>query len=246
MTTLNLPTKMEFTMGSTEQKMDMTLDDIIKLGRKSNPRKRVPIKSQNRPRNPSGNNSASKAALQRSVAARSAKIRQGKLAEARAQNGAGNLPATQAAAKRAFVAPVRTRNRQWMRSSDVRRNTLSRPWAGQGSNAYTASGGNMKISVVNSGSKSGGQRQSRRRNGPSSTARQVQSVGYSFLMEVDGQGQQRQSQGQKPRTLDALFAEIKERRNQQPQIVQPFTSSDRRGSRRGGRGSFGARGRGGQ
>ncbi|KAL2633694.1 hypothetical protein R1flu_005173 [Riccia fluitans] len=232
MTTLNLPTKMEFTMGSTEQKMDMTLDDIIKLGRKSNPKKRVPIKSQNRPRNANGNNPAAKAALQRSVAARSAKIRQGKFAEARARNGAGNFPATQAAGKKAVVAPIRTRNRQWM--SDGRRNSLHR--AGQGSSAFTAAAGNMKISVINNKSKFSGHRQSRRRNGPSNSVRQVQSVNYrSQNMEIDANGQQLQSQGQRPRTLDALFAVIKERRNQQPQIVQPFSSSDRSNNRRGGR-----------
>ncbi|OAE18573.1 hypothetical protein AXG93_1923s1290 [Marchantia polymorpha subsp. ruderalis] len=297
MTTLNLPAKMEFTMGSTEQKMDMTLDDIIKLGRKTGQKKqRVPIKNQNRPRNliANGGNPAARAALQRSVAARSAKIRQGKFAEARARNGAGKLPVTQAAGKRAFATPLKTRSKQWMKSSDVRRNNLSRPWAGQGPkpNAYTAAAGNMKISVINNGSNEeesrhgvanhgvesckvfactglcsspclavcmgllrqyarfGGQRQSaapfRRRNGPNNPGRQVQNVGFTpQSMEVE-YGQQVQPQRQKARTLDSLFAEIKERRNHQPQVVQPFTSTERLTSRRGGRGGFGSRGRGGQ
>ncbi|KAG6549851.1 hypothetical protein Mapa_008833 [Marchantia paleacea] len=254
MSTLNLPAKMEFTMGSTEQKMDMTLDDIIKLGRKTGQKKqRVPIKNQNRPRNlnANGSNPAARAALQRSVAARSAKIRQGKFAEARARNGAGKLPVTQAAGKRAFAAPLKTRNKQWMKSSDVRRNNLSRPWAGQGPkpNAYTAAAGNMKISVINNGSKFGGQRQLaasfRRRNGPNNPVRQVQTVGFTQSMEVE-YGQEVQPQRQKARTLDSLFAEIKERRNHQPLVVQPFTATERLTNRRGSRGGFGSRGRGGQ
>jgi hypothetical protein len=153
---LNLPTKMDFTMGSTEQKMDMTLDDIIKQTRKAKTQ-RVPIKGGFKNAKSAGQKKtpAAKAALQRSVAARSTNLRQGKFAEARARNGAGNFAATQAAGKRAFAIPVSGRNRAWVKSSDVRRNNFAeqRSVPGQKRNPFPAARGDMKISVVNNGSK---------------------------------------------------------------------------------------------
>jgi hypothetical protein len=119
MADFNPPTSMDFSMGSTEQKMAMSLDDIIKHTKKEKGKmQRAAIKNGNRKLNGPG----AKAALQKSVASRSSSIRQGKLAQARSNNGAVSFPATQAASKKAFATPVNTRSRQFMnnRSSFVR------------------------------------------------------------------------------------------------------------------------------
>ncbi|CAM6127797.1 unnamed protein product [Calypogeia fissa] len=245
MATLNLPAKMDFTMGSTEQKMDMTLDDIIKQNRKTKTQ-RVPIKGRfkngNGPGQKSAKTPAAKAALQRSVAARSSNLRQGKIAEVRARNGAGTFAATQAAGKRAFATPVTARNGVWMKSSNVGRNNFigQRLGPGQKRNTFPAAPGNMKISVVNNGSKVGGQRFNaqpfRKRNGPNVPARQVLTGQQLNTDRMDVDTVHPQIQKQKARTLDSLFAEIKERRFTQPAVVQPFTSVGT--GRRGGRGGF--------
>jgi hypothetical protein len=82
---------------------------------------------------------------------------QGKLAQARSNNGAVSFPATQAASKKAFATPVNTRSRQFMNNSES-------GWGNAPSwrhnrqklaNTFAAAAGNMKIVVVNNSSKNG-------------------------------------------------------------------------------------------
>jgi hypothetical protein len=152
MAAFNPPTNMDFSMGSTEQKMSMSLDDIIKHTKKEKGKMhRAAIKNGNRKLNGPG----AKAALQKSVASRSSSMRQGKLAQARSNNGGVSFPATKAASKKAFAAPVNTRSRQFMNNSEPgRRNAPGRRRNGQKlANTYAAAAGNMKILVVNNPSK---------------------------------------------------------------------------------------------
>jgi hypothetical protein len=91
------------------------------------------------------------------------------------------------------------------------------------------------------GYRAGGQRFSsqpfRKRNVPNIPARQVLTGQQLKTDRMDVEFAQPQTQKPKVRTLDSLFAEIKERRNTQPAAVQPFTSVGSNG-RRGGRNGF--------
>ena len=82
---------------------------------------------------------------------------QGKFAEARARNGGANFPATQAASKRAFSAPINTRSRQIMKNNgdQPRKNAFGRRRNGpRGANTFpAAAAGNMTVSVSNNASK---------------------------------------------------------------------------------------------
>jgi hypothetical protein len=76
MADFNPPTSMDFSMGSTEQKMAMSLDDIIKHTKKEKGKmQRAAIKNGNRKLNGPG----AKADLQKSVASRSSSIRQARI-----------------------------------------------------------------------------------------------------------------------------------------------------------------------
>lgn len=144
------PSAMEFSIGTSEQKMDMSLDDIIKLSKKANAKNRVP----NKGRNKKPNGPTAKAALQKSVASRSSSMRQGKFAEARARNGGANFPATQAASKRAFAAPINTRSRQIMKNYEVTgRAAFGKKRTFQRGPNIPAAARNMTVSVVNNASK---------------------------------------------------------------------------------------------
>eukprot|EP00246_Nothoceros_aenigmaticus_P007085 TRINITY_DN206_c0_g1_i3.p1 TRINITY_DN206_c0_g1~~TRINITY_DN206_c0_g1_i3.p1 ORF type:complete len:250 (-),score=50.70 TRINITY_DN206_c0_g1_i3:757-1506(-) len=221
-TSFTAPANMDFQMGSTEKKMDMTLDDIIKLTKKNPVKKpRVPIRMN---RNKNQNNVAAKAALQRSVAARASAIRQGKIAEARARNGTASFPATQAAGRRAFTAPVASRSKQWVRTSEVQRNQIGIRRGGPGfKKGPTSAGvaGNMRISVINDSSKNVRRPVPPfwRRNANVGITRQVEQAtswgGNNNSMEVDYVD----PVPQKPRTLDSRFASLKERRNGTQQVV---------------------------
>ncbi|CAK9224490.1 unnamed protein product [Sphagnum jensenii] len=219
MAAFNPPTNMDFSMGSTEQKMSMSLDDIIKHTKKEKGKMhRAAIKNGNRKLNGPG----AKAALQKSVASRSASMRQGKLAQARSNNGGVNFPATQAASKKAFAAPVNTRSRQFMNSSEPgRRNAPGRRRNGQKlANTYAAAGGNMKILVVNNPSKNGAGRPSGtfgRRKAMAGPNRQATSVAQNS----------NPVQNQRPKTLDSLFASIRNN-------AQQAAPAQQGGRRRGG------------
>jgi hypothetical protein len=228
------PSVMEFSIGTSEQKMDMSLDDIIKLSKKANAKNRVP----NKGRNKKPNGPTAKAALQKSVATRSSSMRQGKFAEARARNGGANFPATQAASKRAFAAPINTRSRQIMKNNyEVSgRAAFGKKRTFQRGPNIPAAARNMTVSVVNNASKFGAGRPAgnpRRRNAavsPAVVIRQVSSDPHPSAYQF-------QSQPQKPKTLDSRFASI---RNAPQQAAPKFIAQ--RGGRRGGFG--GGRGRG--
>lgn len=105
------------TIALTEKKMDMTLDDIIKMSKKTSQKTRkqqTSNKSQRAIANKYGaTNTVSKVRVQQSVAARSSALRQGKLAELRSRNGTNQLAAVKEAARRAAVTPIRTTPAQW-------------------------------------------------------------------------------------------------------------------------------------
>ncbi|KAH9330369.1 hypothetical protein KI387_002477, partial [Taxus chinensis] len=97
----------------TEKKMDMTLDDIIKMSKKTKPKARKQ-RSSNKNQRPNpikfgARDNASKAQVQQSIAARSSALRQGKLAEMRSRNGNNHFPAVKEAARRVAVG----RSLQW-------------------------------------------------------------------------------------------------------------------------------------
>ncbi|CAK9196659.1 unnamed protein product [Sphagnum troendelagicum] len=202
MADFNPPTSMDFSMGSTEQKMAMSLDDIIKHTKKEKGKmQRAAIKNGNRKLNGPG----AKAALQKSVASRSSSMRQGKLAQARSNNGAVSFPATQATSKKAFATPVNTRSRQFMNNSQKLANT------------FAAAAGNMKILVVNNSSK----------NGAGTLRRKAMTGPKQQVTTVTQNSNLNQVQNQRPKTLDSLFASIRNN-------VQQAAASRQGGRRRGG------------
>ncbi|CAO2201519.1 unnamed protein product, partial [Urochloa humidicola] len=95
----------------TEKKMDMTLEDIIKMSKKKNPGAKKP------PRQPikkrpfqNGNSNQGNAKVQRFMESRSA-IRQGVLAQRRSNLGGNQFPVTKQAAKKAAAMPMRNKAR---------------------------------------------------------------------------------------------------------------------------------------
>eukprot|EP00249_Psilotum_nudum_P007837 c20855_g1_i1 orf=180-710(+) len=106
-TTFVPPSNMEFNIGSIERKMDMTLDEIIKMSKKSK-RQRAPVKSGNTKLNAR----VSKSIRQRAAASRSSALRQGKFAESRERGNSVRFLDALAAAKPAFTFPVTTRTKQ--------------------------------------------------------------------------------------------------------------------------------------
>ncbi|CAM6013800.1 unnamed protein product [Sphagnum balticum] len=221
MADFNPPTSMDFSMGSTEQKMAMSLDDIIKHTKKEKGKmQRAAIKNGNRKLNGPG----AKAALQKSVASRSSSMRQGKLAQARSNNGAVSFPATQAASKKAFATPVNTRSRQFMNNSGSGwGNAPSRRHNSQKlASTFAAGAGNMKILVVNNSSKNGAGR-------PAGTLRRKAITGpKQQVTTVTQNSNLNQVQNQRPKTLDSLFASIRNN-------VQQAAAAQQGGRRRGGR-----------
>ncbi|XP_062196061.1 uncharacterized protein LOC133899130 [Phragmites australis] len=143
----------------TEKKMDMTLEDIIKMSKKNNPGGKKP------PRQPikkhpfqNGNSNQGNARVQRFIESRSS-IRQGVLAQRRSNLGGNQFPATKQAAKKAAAMPMH--------------NNRAVRW-----------------------------------NKPSaSTLVQRRPVGDAFQ---NGKGKEVQKQA--PRTMDALFAQMKVQR----------------------------------
>ncbi|KAL5232225.1 hypothetical protein ABZP36_031001 [Zizania latifolia] len=143
----------------TEKKMDMTLDDIIKMSKKKNPGgkklPRQPIK-----KHPFQNVKANQgnAKVQRFIESRSS-IRQGVLAQRRTNLGGNQFPATKQAAMKAATMPIRSRVVRWNKPSAPSNSVQRRP------------------------------------------------VGDTFQ---NGKGKEMQNQA--PRTMDALFAQMKQQR----------------------------------
>ncbi|CAD6265589.1 unnamed protein product [Miscanthus lutarioriparius] len=101
----------------TEKKMDMTLEDIIKMSKKKNPGGKKP------PRQPikkrpfqNGNSNKGNGKVQRFMESRST-IRQGVLAQRRSNLGGSQFPATKQAAKKAAAMPIRSGAVHWNKPS---------------------------------------------------------------------------------------------------------------------------------
>jgi len=97
----------------TEKKMDMTLEDIIKMSKKKNPGGKKP------PRQPikkhpfqNGNSIQGNTKVQRFMESRST-IRQGVLAQRRSNLGGNQFPVTKQAAKKAAAMPMRNKAGRW-------------------------------------------------------------------------------------------------------------------------------------
>eukprot|EP00249_Psilotum_nudum_P013833 c24540_g1_i2 orf=413-1045(+) len=182
------PVDLVFAMGETEKKMDMTLDEIIKMSKKKGKKARTPIKDLNR----NFFRGRARPSLQRSFFSRISSLRQEKLAQARGQNGNGNgtfLNTEVFARKPLFSA--RTNRRRRNSRKFPRRFPLS----------YATAAGKMKISVTNVATKNG--------------ARAL-SVGYrkDFAFGHLGAASSKMEanyQQKKLRTLDSLFANLKQR-----------------------------------
>ncbi|KAL6859392.1 hypothetical protein ACP4OV_017651 [Aristida adscensionis] len=104
-------------IASTEKKMDMTLDDIIKMSKKKNPGGKKP------PRQPikkrpfqNGNTNQGNAKVQRFMESRSS-IRQGVLAQRRSNLGGNQFPVAKQTAKKAAMMPMRNRAVRWNKPS---------------------------------------------------------------------------------------------------------------------------------
>lgn len=83
-------------------------------------------------------------------------VMQGKFAEARARSSGAHFPATQAASKRAFAAPINTRSRQMMKNNNEvsGRNAFGEKRNFQkGPNTFPVAARNIAVSVVNNASK---------------------------------------------------------------------------------------------
>ncbi|KAG2578398.1 uncharacterized protein LOC120677745 [Panicum virgatum] len=101
----------------TEKKMDMTLEDIIKMSKKKNPGGKKP------PRQPikkrpfqNGNSIQGNTKVQRFMESRST-IRQGVLAQRRSNLGGNQFPVTKQAAKKAAAMPMRNKAGRWNKPS---------------------------------------------------------------------------------------------------------------------------------
>ncbi|ONM04908.1 hypothetical protein ZEAMMB73_Zm00001d032350 [Zea mays] len=103
----------------TEKKMDMALEDIIKMSKKKNPGGKKP------PRQPikkhpfqNGNSNKGNGKVQSFMESRST-IRQGVLAQRRSNLGGNQFPATKQAAKKAAVMPMHKGAIRWNKPSHV-------------------------------------------------------------------------------------------------------------------------------
>eukprot|EP00252_Welwitschia_mirabilis_P000649 TRINITY_DN1062_c0_g1_i4.p1 TRINITY_DN1062_c0_g1~~TRINITY_DN1062_c0_g1_i4.p1 ORF type:complete len:194 (+),score=28.04 TRINITY_DN1062_c0_g1_i4:383-964(+) len=115
----SLPQTTADTIALTEKKMDMTLDDIIKMSQKNGKRERKQPQKKKCPwafpSKKGAGDAGAKSQLQRSVAARSSALRQGKLAESRGRSGFRQFTTATEASKIAARTPIRTRPSRWMK-----------------------------------------------------------------------------------------------------------------------------------
>jgi len=179
----------------TEKKMDMTLEDIIKMSKKKIPAgKKAPRQPIKKRPFQNGNSNQGNAKVQRFMESRSS-IRQGVLAQRRSNLGGDQFPVTKQAAKKAATMPVCGRAVRW--------NKPSAP----------------------------------------STSVQRRPVGEAFH---NSKG--KEVQNQPPRTMDALFAQMKQQRMrimppQQANAIpgRQFTQQRRVQQQQRGRGGYGGR-----
>ncbi|XP_039050710.1 uncharacterized protein LOC120191914 [Hibiscus syriacus] len=163
----------------TEKKMDMTLDDIIKMSKntsnkgKKQQQRRIPNKSQR----PVRNGAKDKAFKVQQYMNSRASLRQGVLAQRRSNFQGNRFPFAAEAAQRAAVAPFRNRPFNSRRVAN-----LNKPRTGAPLVQRAANGGFAAML-------------------PQQQPRQQQEEGQGNTVT-----------NQKPKTLDSLFANMKEER----------------------------------
>lgn len=183
----------------TEKKMDMTLEDIIKMSKKKVPAvKKAPRQPMKKRPFQNGNSNQGNAKVQRFMESRSS-IRQGVLAQRRSSLDGNQFQITKQAAKQAATMPVRGRPVRWNKPSAPSTSAQRRP-----------------------------------------------------VNEALQNGKGKEVQNQPPRTMDALFAQMKQQRMR---IMPPPQSNATHGhqfnvqrrvqQQRRGRGGYGGRNGGG-
>lgn len=184
----------------TEKKMDMTLEDIIKMSKKKIPAgKKAPRQQVKKRPFQNGNSNQGKAKVQRFHESRSS-IRQGVLAQRRSNLDANQFQITKQAANKAATMPVRGRADRWNKPS-----------------------------------------------GPSTSAQRRP------VSEALQNSKGKEMQNEPPRTMDALFAQMKQQRMRVMPPQQPkaptnghqFNQQRRGQQQRRGRGGYGVRSGGG-
>ncbi|XP_044404079.1 uncharacterized protein [Triticum aestivum] len=111
----------------TEKKMDMTLEDIIKMSKKKGPAgKKAPRQQVKKRPFQNGNSNQGKAKVQRFHESRSS-IRQGVLAQRRSNLDANQFQITKQAANKAATMPVRGRADRWNKPSGPSTSAQRRP-----------------------------------------------------------------------------------------------------------------------
>ncbi|KAE8717511.1 nucleoside diphosphate kinase III [Hibiscus syriacus] len=170
------------TIALTEKKMDMTLDDIIKMSKNTSNKGKKPQRIPNKSQRPGSNAAKDKAFKVRQYMDSRASLRQGALAQRRSNFQGNGFPFAAEAARRAAVAPIRNR-------------------------AFDSS----RVANLN-----------KPRIGAPPFQRRVGNGGFAVkprrpLQQQQHNQQQRERQGntetkQKPKTLDSMFASMKEER----------------------------------
>ncbi|KAE8725307.1 Pentatricopeptide repeat superfamily protein isoform 1 [Hibiscus syriacus] len=176
------------TIALTEKKMDMTLDDIIKMSKNTSNKGKKPQRIPNKNQRHVSNAAKDKAFKVRQYMDSRASLRQGALAQRRSNFRGNGFPFAAEAARRAAVAPI------WNR-------TLN--------NSRVANLNKPRIGAPRVQRKAG--------NGGFSVKPQWQQPLQQQHQQQQHQQQQGERQGntrtkQKPKTLDSLFAIMKEER----------------------------------
>ncbi|MBA0559448.1 hypothetical protein Golob_016410, partial [Gossypium lobatum] len=103
----------------TEKKMDMTLDDIIKLSKTSSNKTKKQRRVLNKGQKPFNNAAKAKALKVRQYMDSRSSVRQGFLAQRRSNIPGNQFPLAAEAARRASVAPVRIKNVNGVRVANL-------------------------------------------------------------------------------------------------------------------------------
>ncbi|KHG27849.1 hypothetical protein F383_06628 [Gossypium arboreum] len=185
-----------------EKKMDMTLDDIIKMSKTSSNKTKKQRRVLNKGPKPFSNAAKAKALKVRQYMDSRSSVRQGVLAQRRSNIPGNQFPLAAEAARRAAVAPVRIKNVNGVRVANLNKPRLSGADRGIGFLPYgmdiEAWSSKTVVPPVQRRAKNGGFAAKPRQHQP-----------------------QRQQEGnvvtkQRPHTLDSLFANMKKERMNGP------------------------------
>ncbi|XP_022761348.1 uncharacterized protein LOC111307588 [Durio zibethinus] len=190
----------------TEKKMDMTLDDIIKMSKNTSSKAKKQRRMPNRSQKPVSNAANEKALKVRQYMDSRSSLRQGVLAQRRSNFQGNRFPLAAEAARRTAVDPFRIRAFNGSRVAN-----LNKP-----------------------------------RIGVPPVQRRTTNGGFSVKPQQQQQQHQQQNQPvtkQRPKTLDSLFANMKEQRmrvfSRQNNAVQRSNGGGGRQRMPWGRGRFG-------